>query len=216
MTTIQEQFQKGMTAEEYRLQMTQKRERFEENERTVSLATDAVQFFAQLPYSFHVIVLTEDWCEAAIANVPALARLAIESGKLDLRFFLRDQNQDLMNQYLKEGVYATIPAFVFFDQAFREIGRWYEMPAKIRDMGVESMQELYSTDPAFAGIPLNTPVTQLPDTACRKLLQAHKEIRLRTREFSDHEVVREIREITQQGVALGLTPTRQERVAHSV
>ena len=200
MTTIQEQFQKGMTAEEYRLQMTQKREQFEENERTVSLAAEDVQFFAQLPYSLHVIVLTEDWCEAAVANIPALVRLATESGKLNLRFFLRDQNPDLMNQYLKEGVYATIPAFVFFDQAFREIGRWYEMPAKIRDMGVESMQELYSTDPAFAGKPLHTPISQLPDTARMKLFQAFKEFRLRTREFSDHEVVREVREIIQREV----------------
>ena len=200
MTTIQEQFQKGMTAEEYRLQMTQKREQFEENERTVSLAAADVQFFAQLPYSLHVIVLTEDWCDAAVANIPALVRLATESGKLDLRFFLRDQNPDLMNEYLKEGVYATIPAFVFFDQAFREIGRWYDMPAKIRDMGVESMQELYSTDPAFVGIPLNTPIPQLPDAARTKLFQAIKEFRLRTREFSDREVVREIREIIQHDV----------------
>jgi hypothetical protein len=216
MTTIQEQFQKGMTAEEYRLQMTQKRERFEENEHTVSLTTNDVQFFAQLPYSLHVIVLTEDWCEAAIANVPVLVRLATESGKLDLRFFLRDQNPDLMNQYLKEGVHATIPAFVFLDQAFREIGRWYEMPAKIRDMGVEFKQELFSTDQAFAGIPLNTPVTQLPDVARMKLFQVLTEFRLRTRKFSDREVVREIREIITQGVTLDVTPARQERVAHSV
>lgn len=216
MTSIQEQFQKGMTAEEYRLQMTQKRERFEENECTVSLAADDVQFFAQLSYSLRVIVLTEDWCEAAVANVPVLVRLATESANLDLRFFLRDQNQDLMSQYLKEGVHATIPAFVFFDQAFREIGRWYEMPAKVRDMGVEFMQELFSTDPEFAGIPLNTPFLQLPDTARMKLLQALKDVRLRTREFSDHEVVREIREIIQHGVALSVTPTRQERVDHSV
>ena len=201
MTTIQEQFERGMTAEEYRLQMTQKRERFEENERTVSLAADDVQFFAQLPCSLHVIVLTEDWCEAAVANVPVLVRLATENANLSLRFFLRDHNQDLMNQYLKEGGYATIPAFVFFDQAFREIGRWYEMPAKIKDMGVEFWQELFSTDPAFAGIPLNTPITQLPDMPRMRLLQALKEFRLRTREFSDHEVVREIREIIQRGVA---------------
>src|SRR5574341_1691635 len=177
MTTIQEQFQKGMTAEQYRLQMTQKRERFEENERTVSLATDDVQFFAQLPYSLHVIVLTEDWCEAAVANVPVLTRLATESTNLDLRFFLREQNPDLMNQYLKEGVQAIIPAFIFFDQAFREIGRWYEMPAKVRDMGVEFRQELYSTDPAFAGIPLNTPFAQLPETARMKLFPARTEFR---------------------------------------
>jgi len=75
--------------------------------------------------------------------------------------------------------------------------RWYEMPAKIRNMGIEAKQELYASDPTFAGIPLNTPITRLPDTVHLKLFQAFKKFRLRTREFSDHEVVREIREIIQ-------------------
>ncbi|HEY3311812.1 MAG TPA: thioredoxin family protein [Anaerolineales bacterium] len=202
MATIQEQFQKGLTAEEYRSQMTQKRDRFEENERTVSLALDDLQFFTQLPNTLHVIVLTEDWCEPAIANVPVLVRLATESGKLDLRFFLREHNPDLMGQFLKDGLHATIPAFIFFDQVFHEIGRWYEMSAKIRDMGLEFRQELFSTDPAFAGIPFNTPIPQLPDAARMNLFQALKEFRFRTREFSDREVVREIREIIQRGLAI--------------
>ena len=200
MIPIQKQFTKGMTIEQYRSQMTQNREQLDENERTVSLASDDIQFFAQLPYSLHVMVLTEDWCEAAIDSIPVFVRLAAESGKLDLRFFLRDQNPDLMNQYRKKDMYETIPAVVFFDQSFREIGRWYEMPAKIRDMGIEARQELFSSDPAFAGIPINTPVPQLPDKARIKLFQAFNEFRLRTREFSNHEVVREIKEIIQQCV----------------
>jgi hypothetical protein len=200
MTTIQEQFQKGMTVEEYQLQMIQKRERFEENERTVSLAIDDIQFFAQLPYSLHVIVLTEDWCEPAIANVPVLVRLARETTKLDLRFFLRDYNPDLMNRYLKDGTHATIPAFIFFNQDFHEIGRWYEKPAKIGDMELEFRKELFSTDPAFAGITLDTPLQQFPDVARIKLIQAFKDFRMKTRKFADSEVVREIKEIIQLGL----------------
>ncbi len=205
MIRIEAQFHQGMTTDEYRQQMIQNRERFEENERTVSLATDDIKFFAELPNVLHVLVLTEDWCEAAIANVPVLVRLARESGKLDLRFFLRDQNQELMNRFLREGVHATIPAFIFFDPSFREIGRWYEMPAKIRAMGVTFRQELISTDPDFADIAPNTPVKQLPDTVRRKLLQAFEEFRLQTREIADQEVVREIRDIIQQGVAPHIT-----------
>jgi hypothetical protein len=201
MTTIQEQFQKGMTAEEYRLQMTQKRERFEENERTVSLAIDDVQFFAQLPYSLHVIVLTEDWCEPAIANIPVLVRLAAESAKLDLRFFLRDHNPDLMNQYLKDGAHSTIPAFIFFDQAFHEIGRWYETPAEIKEMTNELIQELFSSNPAFAGLPSNIPIAQLPEGARMQALQAFKEFRIKTRELADREVVREIKEAIKYGLS---------------
>jgi hypothetical protein len=201
MTTIQEQFQKGMTAKEYRSQMTQKRERFEENERTVSLVSDDVQFFAQLPYSLYVIVLTEDWCEPAIANIPVLTRLAAESAKLELRFFLRDQNSDLMNRYLKDGVLSTIPAFVFFDQEFREIGRWYETPAKIKEMTNKLIQELYSTNPAFAGLSSTTPIAQLPEAARMQALQAFKDFRIKTRTLADSEVVREIKETIKYGLS---------------
>jgi len=201
MTTIQERFQQGMTTEEYLLQMTQKRERLEENERTVSLAVEDLQFFAQLPHLLHVMVLTEDWCEPAIANVPVLMRLATESNKLNLRFFLRDHNPDLMSQYLKDGVYATIPTFVFFNHAFREIGRWYETPAKIKNMTHELMQELFATDPAFASVLFNTPIPQLPDAARMRMIQALKEFRIKTRELGDQEVVNEIKEIVKHGFA---------------
>ncbi len=40
--------------------------------------------------------------------------------------FLRDANPDVMDQYLKRGLYRTIPVFVFFDEHMNELGRFME------------------------------------------------------------------------------------------
>ena len=66
------------------------------------------------------MVLAEDWCGDVIANLPLLGELAQASGKLNLRVFLRDQNLDIMDQYLKEGKFRSIPVFAFFDQDFSQ------------------------------------------------------------------------------------------------
>jgi hypothetical protein len=100
MSLTKERFEQGMTAEAYKAQMTCNRDRFEANERSVFLSPADIRFFAQLPQPLQVIVLTEDWCDAAIVSIRVLVGLAAESSKLNLRFFLRDHNPDLMNQYL--------------------------------------------------------------------------------------------------------------------
>jgi hypothetical protein len=199
MALTKERFEQGMTAEAYKAQMTCNRDQFEANERSVFLPPADLRFFAQLPQPLQVVVLTEDWCNAAIANIPVLVRLATESGKLNLRFFLRDHNQDIMNQYLKDGLHATIPTFVFFDETFRELGHWSEMPGRIRDMRRAMLKELCATDPALAGIPYGTPFPQLSEAAQRRVIQALAAFDMDTRELGNVEVIRELREILEHG-----------------
>ncbi len=43
-----------------------------------------------------------------------------------MRIFLRDANPDLMDQYLKNGLYRSIPVFVFFDEDMNELARFIE------------------------------------------------------------------------------------------
>jgi len=43
-----------------------------------------------------------------------------------MRIFLRDENPDLMDQFLKEGLYRSIPVFVFFDERMNEVARFIE------------------------------------------------------------------------------------------
>ena len=130
MAITRERFEQGMTVEQYQAQMTQNRETFAENLTQAQVRPEDLAFFERLPHPVNTLVITEDWCGDALANVPALAKLAEQTGKLNLRLFLRDQNLDLADQYLKEGKYRSVPVFVFFDDQMRELGHFIERPAQ--------------------------------------------------------------------------------------
>ncbi len=195
MSVTPERFAQGMTWSEYKAQMTRNLDRAEENERSVTLSDDDVAFFAALPAPIHALVITEDWCGDAIANVPVLARLAEESGKLDMRLFLRDQNLDLIDQYLKEGKYRSIPVFVFFDGEFNELGHFIERPAVMTGLMQQAMGELFATEPAMAGVAPGTSPAEMPEAARNRMGQFFGEHRAKTRDQSDAEVIKSVREI---------------------
>lgn len=195
MTVTRERFEQGMTLEAFKAQMTRNRERFEENERTLEIAPADLQKFKQLPQTLHVLVLAEDWCGDVINNLPILGRLAEASGKLNLRIFLRDQNLDLMDQYLNEGQYRSIPVFVFFDEDFRELGHWIERPASITAKQREALAELYATAPELQGIAPGTSPGQMPEAARDRIMRFYSEFRAAHRAESDAQVVRELWEI---------------------
>ncbi len=210
MTVTAERFAQGLTYAEYKAQMTRNRERLEANESTVEISSDDLAFFASLPGPVHVLVLAEDWCGDVIANLPVLARLAADT-MLDVRIFLRDQNLDLMQLYLKDGLHQSIPVFAFFDAEFQELGHWIERPASISVRQHAMMDELYASDPAFADVARDTALGQLPEAARDRLMQAFGAFREATRHEFDQEVVRELRELvsgaahTQARAASGAT-----------
>lgn len=130
MAITHERFEQGMTLDQYTAQMTQNREAFAANQAAATARPEDIAFFDSLPETINTLIITEDWCGDALANVPVLAKLAEQTGKLQLRLFLRDQNLDLADQYLKEGKYRSVPVFVFFDQQMRELGHFIERPAQ--------------------------------------------------------------------------------------
>ena len=191
MAVTSERFAQGLTYDAYKGQMTRNRERFEANERSVVIGADDRAAFAGKPLK--VLVLAEDWCGDVVANLPVLGRLARETGTLDLRVFLRDQNDDLMAQYLN-GEFKSIPVFAFFDERFREIGRFIERPATVTELRRKRRAEIYASDPAF-GSP-DAPPDALPEDVRARLAAALQKVRDDMKEFSDREVLRELRAVT--------------------
>src|SRR5437870_12320827 len=149
MTIDRARFDQGLTYDAYKAQMTRNRDRLEENERRVDLGKEALAAFRALPRPVKVVVLAEDWCGDVIANLPVLGRLAKDSGKLDVRIFLRDQNDDIMQQYLNKGQFKSIPVFVFFDEDYRELGHWIERPASVTEIRVKRRKEGCASHPVF-------------------------------------------------------------------
>jgi hypothetical protein len=193
MTIDRARFDQGMTYDAYKAQMTRNRERLEENERLVRLRAEDLRAFTDLPRPLRVLVLAEDWCGDVIANLPVLGRLARESGKLDIRVFLRDQNDDLMQRYLNQGRFKSIPVFVFLDEAFKELGHWIERPASVTALRAKRRAEIFAANPAF-GSP-DAPVDQLSEDVRVRLASEIGKMREETAPFANAEVVREIREL---------------------
>ena len=201
MSVTPERFEQGLTYEAYKAQMTRNRERLENNEQTIAFDPNDLAFFKQLPQPLNVLVLAEDWCGDVINNLPVLGRLAEESGKLKARIFLRDQNLDLMDQYLKEGQFRSIPVFVFFDSAFHELGHWIERPARISELQGEMRRNLFAYDAILSQVAPDTPPAQMSEEARNRLMQAYTQFREENRVLTDREVVRELRALIEHGIA---------------
>ena len=192
MKLPRERWDKGITYDAFKAGMSRNRERVDENEKRVVLDPETVRAFRALPNRLNVLVLAEDWCGDVIANLPVLGRLAREVGTLDVRIFYRDQNLDLMEHWLNQGKYQSIPVIVFFDQDLNELAHWIERPSSVTELRAKKRSEIFATHPEF-GSP-DAPVDQLPEDV-RVALQAElAKMREETVPFANSEVQRELRE----------------------
>ena len=193
MTVDRARWDKGITYEEFKAAMTRNQERFAENETRVALDPETVRTFKSLPKPLRVLVLAEDWCGDVVANLPILGRLANEVPTLDVRIFLRDQNLDLMERWLNQGKYQSIPVFVFFDENFRELGHWIERPASVTERRAAERKKIFAAHPEF-GSP-DAPVDQLPEDVRTQLQGELQKMREGMVSFANGEVQRELREL---------------------
>lgn len=201
MGVTRERFEQGLTYEQWKAQMTRNRERHDANETGLPLGEADLAPFKSLPKPVNVLMLAEDWCGDVIANTPIVGRIASEVDTLNLRVFLRDQNEDLMNQFLKEGKYKSIPAVVFFDDEFNELGRWIERPDSVTKLRAEKQAAIHRDNPEFGA--LGDPPDKLSEDARIRLTQAIAQMREETKPFADREVVRELGEIAKSIAAKG-------------
>lgn len=199
MSLDRERLDQGLTYEGWKARMTVNRERFEENERSLALDPDALAPFRSLRRPLRVLVLAEDWCGDVVANLPILGRIARESGTLDLRVFARDANPDLMDHYLNQGRYRSIPVFAFFDDAMREVGVFIERPQSVTELRTRKRAEIYAADPDFG--PPDASPDALPEDVRRRLQEAILRMRAETRPFAEREVVRALGEIVSRVAA---------------
>ena len=141
MPVSRERFAQGLTPEQFLQQIDRNQERFEQNIGEVQgLITDQDRaFFAAHPVS--VVAIGEGWCTDVVQFFPAIFELAKQSPNVELGVFLRDQNTDLIDQYLNQGKYRSIPVFVFYDQDWTELGHFIERPAALtQEMAKETLR----------------------------------------------------------------------------
>lgn len=80
------------------------------------------------------MVLTEDWCGDSAQNLPYIAKMAAVNDKIDLRILERDENLDIMDEYLTNGTSRSIPKLVAFDEEGSELFQWGPRPVLAQTM----------------------------------------------------------------------------------
>ncbi|WP_160724279.1 thioredoxin family protein [Bacillus sp. USDA818B3_A] len=121
---LNEWFQRGMTVDEYINSMKQNKEEMLAIYEKFNLTEEDQNKLAGLrELHLRVIALTEDWCGDALLNNPILMKIS-EAAGIELRFVLRDQNLELMDQYLTNGTSRAIPIYIFINQEGNETAVW--------------------------------------------------------------------------------------------
>ena len=118
-------FNQGETIEQFIAGMQNYREEF--NLFLVEIDLDEPSL-GSLPDDLNVLVVAEDWSGDVLYNVPVLFAMAQSKG-WNVRVFKRDQYPELILPYRKDGLYHSIPVFVFYDKKFNELANWIERPA---------------------------------------------------------------------------------------
>jgi Thioredoxin len=126
-------FEQGLRYADFLAQATVNRDKFEQYYEESPLSGDDISFFrkaAALPNGpAKILALAEAWCGDVYRELPTVARIAEATGA-DLRVFLRDENPDIMDEFLSNGGKSrAIPVFVFYTKETRYLTHFTERSA---------------------------------------------------------------------------------------
>ena len=80
-------------------------------DKTTKLDDAIVNKFSEIDKQITWLVLSEGWCGDAAQNLPVINKLAETNENINLRILLRDENPELMNEFLTNGNQA-IPKLI--------------------------------------------------------------------------------------------------------
>lgn len=100
--------------------------------KTAVLVPELVEKVRGLPKQTWLLI-TETWCGDAANSVPLLAKLADVNANVDLRVVFRDENLDLMDQFLTKGG-RSIPKLIALDEELNVLFDWGPRPREAQDL----------------------------------------------------------------------------------
>ena len=114
------------------------RQRMHRLEKTVELREDVAAAALKAGRKVIWLILTEGWCGDAAQNIPVIEKIAGESVNITTLYILRDENLELMNQFLTDGA-RSIPKLIALDaETLGVTGTWGPRPAPAQELFYES------------------------------------------------------------------------------
>ena len=122
--------------------------RMDRLDKTLEVSKETQKSLDHLSKSFTFLVIAEGWCGDAAQILPIINKIAEASNKIDFKIVLRDENEDLMNQYLTNGS-KSIPKVIIIDQENNVVNSWGPRPSIASKMVVDYKLENGSIDDDF-------------------------------------------------------------------
>jgi hypothetical protein len=110
--------------------------RMDRLDKTLKISAATQNSLDNLNKGFTFLVIAEGWCGDAAQILPIINKVAEASDKIDFKIVLRDENEDLMNQYLTNGS-KSIPKVLILDQDNHVIDSWGPRPSIASKMVVD-------------------------------------------------------------------------------
>lgn len=106
-------------------------QRMKRIEKQIAIRLDLSILVQNVKSQWEWIVLAESWCGDGAQVIPVLAKIAALNPNIKFKIVLRDENPELMDNYLTNGARA-IPKLICLDQRTRkETGTWGPRPDSI-------------------------------------------------------------------------------------
>jgi hypothetical protein len=178
-------------------------DKFEQNYKSAPLSEEDLAFFkraaAQPNGPAKILAIAEAWCGDVYRELPTVARIAEVTG-MELRVFLRDENPDIMDEFLSnDGKSRAIPVFVFYSADLQYIAHFTERSA----LAHRELAEIVDQVKAHMGLPKETTLATAPEDRRQELL---REVIAKLQPRSDDwrkEAIKELRQLL--AAALHLT-----------
>ena len=128
-------------------------------DKTAKISSKQAEVFENISAKQTWLVISEPWCGDAAQTLPFLNKIAQLSENIDLKIVLRDENLELMDQFLTNGS-QSIPMVIMLDEQLEVIQHWgprsnaatkvvtdyKEKHGKIDDAFKEMLQVWYNND----------------------------------------------------------------------
>lgn len=100
--------------------------------KTTTIADEVIKSVDCLNEKLTWVILSESWCGDAAQNIPVFAKIAKANSNIAIKILLRDENEEIMNQYLTNGS-KSIPKLICLDKDYNELGTWGPRPKYLQD-----------------------------------------------------------------------------------
>lgn len=109
-------------------------QRIKRGDKTVELAPGLAQIITGIKKQMYILVINETWCGDGAQIMPVFGKIKDASPLVELKVVLRDENPELMDEYLTDGTKRSIPVFIVLDHEMKELFHWGSKPVAVQQL----------------------------------------------------------------------------------